>query len=122
MNVNVSDWVHGITGDGEMVYGFVESADRLQSLITLYVVKSDNVERERKYATVKLSTIKSVEGIDAEDLRHVDDLIDLALATRDEAWFMELTDGINTGQLVLLHASERLTQTKPNNRLGNMIG
>ena len=72
MNVNVSDWVHGRTGEGEMVYGFAESVDGQYGVVTLYVVKSDNEEREGKFATVRQSKVKLVADIESEDLRHVD--------------------------------------------------
>lgn len=122
MNVNVSDWVHGRTGEGEMVYGFVDSVDGLQGLVTLYVVKSDNDERDGKLATVRMSTVKTVADIDSGDLRHVGDLIDLALATKDEAWFMELTEGIDAGQPTEALAELDLSTFAPFNRLGKIVG
>lgn len=122
MNVNMSDWVHGRTAEGEMVYGFVESVDGLQGLVTLYVVKSDNDEREGKLATVRISTVKIVADIDSEDLRHADDLIDLALATRDEAWFLELTKGIEADQPAEAFTELDLSTLAPYNRLGKIVG
>lgn len=122
MNVNVSDWVHGRTGEGEMVYGFAESVDGQYGVVTLYVVKSDNEEREGKFATVRLSTVKLVADIDSEDLRHVDDLIDLALATRDEAWFLKLTEGSGDGQPAEVSPEIDITTFLPYNRLGKIVG
>jgi hypothetical protein len=122
MNVNVSDWVHGRTGEGEMVYGFAESVDGQYGVVTLYVVKSDNEEREGKFATVRLSTVKLVADIDSEDLRHVDDLIDLALATRDEAWFLKLTEGSGDGQPAEVSPEIDITTSLPYNRLGKIVG
>jgi hypothetical protein len=122
MNVNVSDWVHGRTGEGEMVYGFVDSVDGQYGVVTLYVVKSDNEEREGKLATVRLSTVKLVADIDSEDLRHADDLIDLALATRDEAWFLELTEGIGSERMAEARAEFDASDYIPYNRLGKIVG
>jgi hypothetical protein len=121
MNINVSDWVHGRTSDGEMVYGFVESMDVLQGLVALHVVKSDNEERVGRSVRVRLATIKPVSDSASTDLRHADELIDLALATWDEEWFMELTTS-NSGKERKRQKHEAIIQTAPPvNRLGKFI-
>ena len=120
-NFNVSDWVHGRTGEGEMVYGFVKSMDLLQGLVELHVVKSDNGERIGRSATVKRSTVKQVQDTVPTDPRQAAELIDLALATWDREWFMELTEIRGDAAQGEQSTVATVPPTSPTNRLGKFI-
>lgn len=121
MNISVSDWVHGRTGDGEMVYGFVETMDVLQGLVALHVVKSDNEERVGRSATVRLATVKPISESASSDLGQAVELIDLALATWDEAWFMELTASAAGTENKRKQTAAVIQTAPPVNRLGKFI-
>ena len=124
MRFNVSDWVHGKTVDGEMVYGFVEEVDSVQGIVTLFVVQSDHEERVGRTADVRASTVRKVPDAKPGDSRHVPDLIDLALATRDEAWFRELTGGRGSDNPRISARSQGGTALRvaPVNRLSRFFG
>ncbi|RIX50067.1 hypothetical protein D3P08_21170 [Paenibacillus nanensis] len=122
MTWRVSDWVSGRTVDDEMVYGFIEAIDWMQGFITLFVVRSDNEERIGRTAAVRLSSVKKVPDAAPQDSRHIPDLIDLALATWDEAWFRELTEGMGpTGQPVSQTKSHTALRTAHANRLNHYL-
>lgn len=123
MKFGVSDWVHGKTGEGEMVYGFVEAVDGVKDIVTLYVIQSDNDERIGRTTAVRASTVKKVPDADLKDSRHMADLIDLALATWDQAWFMELTEGLVAGERTAVRTEGgKALLDAPNNRLGQYLG
>ncbi|MDQ6420414.1 group-specific protein [Paenibacillus sp. LHD-117] len=123
MTFNISDWVHGRTMGGEMVYGFIESVDALKGIVTLFVVQSDNEERIGRHVAVKASTVKSVPDVSLRDNQPVQDLIDLALATWDEAWFKELTDGLGADERdVAKTTGSAVLKTAPVNRLSRLFG
>lgn len=91
MNFEVSDWVQGQTISGEFIFGYVEQIDLEQGVAKVYVVKSDNEDSAGRIALAKLHHLKQQAhwSPEEEDLRG---LIDLALVTQDQAWFVELSD------------------------------
>lgn len=123
MRFIVSDWVHGKTVEGEMVYGFVEAVDSVQGIVTIYVVQSDREERVGRATDVRASTVKKVKDAEPGNGRHVPELIDLALATWDEAWFRELTGGkgIEARNAVRPEGGTAL-RVAPKNRLSKFLG
>lgn len=121
MKWSVSDWVHGKTGEGEMVYGFVEDVDFMQGLVTLYVVKSDHEERVGRSVSVRMASVKPVPESATSDIKHSSELIDLALLTRDKGWFMELTEGLGAEQRSTSRQGGIMLQAAPVNRLGKFI-
>lgn len=92
MRLETSDWVHGKTNNGEMIQGFIEHIDTLNGIVTVQVVKSDNEEAVGKPAAVRDHWIKKLPDHAPMNEQQLLGLIDLALATWDEAWFMELTE------------------------------
>ncbi|CAM4356782.1 IDEAL domain-containing protein [Paenibacillus alkaliterrae] len=119
MKFNTSDWVQGKTKDGELIHGFIETIDILQGIVTVNVVKSDNEERVGHIVAVRASWIKRVPDTALEDAQLVQNLIDLALATWDEAWFMELTESLKSKELA---ASEADAQSRVYLALRNRLG
>jgi hypothetical protein len=96
MKLSVSDWVQGKTTDGELIHGFIETIDILQGIVTVHVVKSDNEERVGHIVAVRSSWIKRVPDVSLQDAEIARNLIDVALATWDETWFMELTESLKS--------------------------
>lgn len=117
--MNISDWVQGKAQDGELIQGFIESMDALQGIVSVYVVKSDNEEIIGKSVAVREHWIKNAADLPVNDPQLVQNLIDMALATWDEAWFQELTD-----TLKLIYSDPALVGSRSrkypshNNRLG----
>ncbi len=96
MEMKVSDWVQGKTTDGELIHGYIETIDVLQGIVTVQVVKSDNEERVGQIVAVRSSWIKRVPDVSLQDAAIAQNLIDMALATWDESWFMELTESLKS--------------------------
>jgi enoyl reductase-like protein len=91
VQVHLGDWVSGTTVDDERIRGFVESVSKEQGSVLVRVTESD---REEIIGRVAESLIAKVELLDVEawtDEQTFHDLIDMALATKDEQWFMDLT-------------------------------
>ncbi|MBD2871325.1 IDEAL domain-containing protein [Paenibacillus arenilitoris] len=96
MKFNVSDWVQGKTGEGELIQGFIETMDILQGIATVYVVHSDNEATIGKVVAVREQWVRKLPDNTLEDAQYVQNLIDMALATRDKEWFMELTNELKS--------------------------
>ncbi|HZG77159.1 MAG TPA: IDEAL domain-containing protein [Paenibacillus sp.] len=86
------DWVAGTTMNDERIRGYVRSCDALTGIAAVFVVESDRTESVGKTAYAKEAQLKRLP--DDEALHHPEalrELIDVALAARDEVWFYELT-------------------------------
>ena len=101
MRLAEGDWVGGTTMNDERIRGYVRSCDPLTGIAAVAVVESDRAESVGKTAYAKEAQLKRLPDDDVlsspEALR---ELIDVALAARDEAWFYELT-----AELVALNAT-----------------
>ena len=100
--LNVTDWVTAKSHNGELIIGFIDRMDSENGLVKVTVATSDNKETIGK--TIPIST-KSVEklpmSISASE-KELQFLIDLALSTEDEDWFIDLSSRLNSiRQLVL---------------------
>ncbi|MFC4776878.1 IDEAL domain-containing protein [Paenibacillus sp. GCM10023252] len=97
MALDISDWVQARTLNGELVHGYIESVDALQRIATIHVVRSDNEDSVGKLIAVRDQWLKKLPDaqLDEQSLR---ELINLALATDDEPWFMELTEQLGQVQ------------------------
>ncbi|MBP3962987.1 hypothetical protein [Paenibacillus lignilyticus] len=96
MSFAISDWVQGRTKDGELIQGFITSMNDRQNTASVYVVQSDHDAAVGTTVTVLSGWIKeqpSVQVLDYEE--PILDFIELALATRDEEWFAELTERLH---------------------------
>ncbi|WP_239614871.1 hypothetical protein [Cohnella mopanensis] len=91
MKVEISDWVLAKTKNGELIHGFVEDLDDQQGMATVYTVKSDNVESVGKPVVVRERWLRKLPDYSPHDSEAIRSLIDIALSTRDEHWFQELT-------------------------------
>ncbi|NOV04623.1 IDEAL domain-containing protein [Paenibacillus planticolens] len=101
MNYQISDWVTATTNQDEMLHGYVESMDVLGGLTRIYVIASDRESAIGKVMEVSNQDVRKlpVSSLDIEE--QVKSLIDVALAVRDEMWFLELT-----GKLLAIQQSE----------------
>ncbi len=88
--IRIGDWIKGISKNEYEFQGYVEAISATHGSLLVRVVKS---EQQSKVGKVIESHMSRVDMMD-EDLSEEQDvyaLIELALQTRDEAWFMELT-------------------------------
>ncbi|TFE28118.1 hypothetical protein [Cohnella luojiensis] len=107
MKVEISDWVHAKTRNGELIHGFVDGLDEEQRMANVFVVKSDNDESVGKSILVREQWVRKLPTYALEDAEAIQSLIDIALSTKDDQWFEELTlklqsvskaEGTNKGQ------------------------
>ncbi|PSL41840.1 IDEAL domain-containing protein [Planomicrobium soli] len=93
--LTTSDWVKGISRHGELIIGFIDSMSMVQEAVNVTVVKSDNEELIGKTIPMSAKQVESVPTGQTKDTEQLEFLIDLALSTGDEAWFIELTAELN---------------------------
>ncbi|QMV43444.1 hypothetical protein [Cohnella cholangitidis] len=96
MKVEISDWVQAKTRNGELIHGFVEALDSQQEMATVYTVKSDNAESVGKSVVVRERWLRKLPEYSPQDSEAIRSLIDIALMTRDEQWFSELSPALST--------------------------
>lgn len=100
MRLETSNWVQGKTSNGELIQGFIEHIDTLEGIVTVHVIKSDNEAAVGKATTVREHWIKKIPEDAPINAQQLLSMIDIALATRDEAWFMELTNQLQDVKLL----------------------
>lgn len=93
--LKTSDWVKGISRHGELIIGFIDSMNMVQEAVNVTVVKSDNEELIGKTIPMSAKQVESVPAGGTIDAAQLEFLIDLALSTGDEAWFIELSAELN---------------------------
>jgi hypothetical protein len=98
MNINVADWVQGNTRKGELIQGFVEEVDWMQGMVKVHVIASDNEEAIGKPVHMRTNWVKALPVNPIEDRAQLESLIDVALVTRDEEWFMELSGRLDAAR------------------------
>ncbi|PFO09758.1 group-specific protein [Bacillus sp. AFS076308] len=100
MLLQTGDWIKGTLRDGELVMGFIESLDT-SGIVKVTVVTSDNNEIIGKKVSMLSERVKRLPVSNVSNKAQVQFLIDLALSTGDEEWFIELSSKLNSmNQLV----------------------
>ncbi|MBS4215251.1 MULTISPECIES: IDEAL domain-containing protein [Neobacillus] len=90
-SLKTGDWIKGTSWDGELILGFIESMDILEGVVKVTVIRSDNTETIGKTIPILSKQVKKLPVSTATNKEQTRFLIDLALSTGDEEWFMELT-------------------------------
>jgi len=100
MLLQTGDWIKGTLRDGELVMGFIESLDT-SGIVKVNVVTSDNNEIIGKKVSMLSERVKRLPVSNVSNKAQIQFLIDLALSTGDEEWFLELSSKLNSmNQLV----------------------
>ncbi|MBP1993553.1 IDEAL domain-containing protein [Paenibacillus eucommiae] len=94
MQVQPGDWVSGTTVEDEKIRGFVEAVSWERGSALVRVTESDRKDAIGRIAEGLLSKLELLQVEAWLDERALADLIDIALVTRDEQWFMELTSSL----------------------------
>ena len=89
--LKTSDWVKGISRNGELIIGFIDSMSILEEAVNVIVAESDNEEMIGKTIPMSIKQVESIPVAKNKDAGQLEFLIDLALATGDEKWFHELS-------------------------------
>jgi hypothetical protein len=96
MNFEKGDWVRGRSREGELIHGYIENVDLIQNIMKVFVIKSDNENIIGKSVWI---FNKYTEKLPSQTLSNETELlalIDLALLTKDEKWFLELTEAFKS--------------------------
>lgn len=122
MGFAISDWVQGRTKDGELIQGFIMSMNEKQNIASVYVVRSDHDAAVGTTVAVLSSWIKEQPTAQVLDYEEpILDFIELALATRDEEWFAELTERLHEVVQKQANDSDSAPILHNRNRLGRII-
>src|SRR5688500_16632810 len=85
------DWVQGRSRDGELIHGYVETVDSIQEIVKVNVVESDNDKAIGKSIWLLNKSAEKLPDLTVSNESQLLSLIDLALLSKDEQWFMELS-------------------------------
>ena len=85
------DWVQGRSRDGELIHGYVETIDSIQDIVKVNVVESDNEKAIGKSIWLLNESAEKLPDLSVTNESQLLSLIDLALLSKDELWFMELS-------------------------------
>lgn len=85
------DWVQGRFREGELIHGYVETVDSNQGIVKVHVVESDNEKVIGKSIWVLNKWIEKLPDITINNESQLLELIDLALLSKDEQWFKDLS-------------------------------
>ncbi|OLN21368.1 hypothetical protein BTO30_15330 [Domibacillus antri] len=94
----VGDWVKATTREGELVQGYIVNVDPLHDIMKVHVVDSDNESKVGKTIRLFNKWAAKLSILTAAREEQLLQLIDLALLTRDEQWFMDLSAALNSLQ------------------------
>ncbi|MGM0877349.1 MAG: IDEAL domain-containing protein [Bacillota bacterium] len=94
--LKTGDWVKGKSRDGELIVGYIESLDITKGVVKVTVVSSDNNETIGKTISILNKQIKRMPDSTVTNKEQIRFLIDLALSTGDEDWFIELSSKLNS--------------------------
>ncbi|MFE6136006.1 MULTISPECIES: IDEAL domain-containing protein [Bacillus] len=93
--LEVGDWVRGISREGELITGYIESFDTLGELVKVMVIRCDNEDTISKTISILSKHVKKLPESKAINKEQILFLIDLALVTGDEEWFIGLSSKLN---------------------------
>jgi hypothetical protein len=117
--LEVGDWVKGKTKNGELIYGYIEAVNSLQGTVKIKVMDCDNEQIIGKTVETLKQWVKKLPISTFDDEEQIKALIDLALLTKDESWFMELSAKLKSiRQAAKESGTENSTHPSFNNRLG----
>ena len=94
--LKVGDWVRGISNEGEFIVGYIVSLDEVEDVVTVSIVKRDDkytINEAILLFSKHVNKLPESKVINKEQILY---LIDLALLTGDEEWFIELSSKLNS--------------------------
>jgi hypothetical protein len=91
----IGDWIKGNTREGALVQGYIVGINSSHGVIKMHVVDSDNEKMVGRTIRMLHTWAKKLSISSAAREEQIFQLIDIALLTKDEKWFMELSAGLN---------------------------
>jgi len=89
--LSVGDWVSGKSVNDERIRGYIRDYNSVAGTVTVAVVESDRTESIGRTVYAWETQVKRLPDDALSSPEALRELIDVALAARDEAWFYELT-------------------------------
>ncbi|MGG4263875.1 IDEAL domain-containing protein [Peribacillus simplex] len=117
---NNGDWVQGRSREGELIHGFIETVSANREIVKVNVVESDNEKAVGKSIWIPSKWTEKLPDLEISNESHLLALIDLALLSKDETWFMELSGKLESNKMhpkLNVRKSEFLI---PGNRIGKL--
>lgn len=111
------DWVKGKSPDGELLLGYLQNVDLMKGLVMVNVVKCDNEHQVGKTMMLQKKRVEKLPVSATKNEHQLTQLIDLALKTRDEQWFMDLSTELNLIRSTFKQSSTQDNASHPDNRL-----
>jgi hypothetical protein len=96
--VQVSDWVSGTSVHDEKFIGYVEAID-LNGMVKVMVTQCDHAEAVGLLVGSSLTKLEKLGEYEPNEETPLRSLMDLALMTRDLAWFNDLVAELHIAQL-----------------------
>lgn len=93
--LTTGDWVKGTSRNGELIIGYVENLDLQGATVSAKVITSDNREIEGRSIPLMTKDVIKLPDSKIANKEQIRFLIDLALSTGDEEWFLALTKKLN---------------------------
>ncbi|WP_210366996.1 IDEAL domain-containing protein [Bacillus sp. REN3] len=90
------DWVKTKLKEGELILGYIESLDIINGLVNINVVTSDIDEVVGQTVVIGLKYVEGIPAAKVKNKEQIRFLIDLALMTGDEEWFLELSSKLKS--------------------------
>ncbi|BCB03944.1 IDEAL domain-containing protein [Bacillus sp. KH172YL63] len=94
--LKTGDWIKGTSREGELFIGYIENFDLPGGTIKAKIVTSDNKTIEGKTIPMLSKQVTQIPDAPVKNKEQLQHLIDLALATGDKEWFMELTSKLES--------------------------
>jgi hypothetical protein len=94
--LEIGDWVNGKSKNGELIRGYIETVDPLQGTVKVNVVACDNEKTIGRTIETLNKWVEKLPISVTDNEEQILYLIDLALSTEDEHWFMELSAKLNS--------------------------
>ncbi len=89
--VEESCWVTGKTPNGELIIGYIDKIDPAKDIVRVTVVNSDNEDIVGDTIEMLHHWVETIPSSFEKSKTQLEFLIDLALETKDEEWFLELS-------------------------------
>ena len=89
--LKIGDWIKGMSSNGELILGYIETIDIYNTIVRVCVIESDNKKLKGRTIRVRENDIEKQSVISDFTEGELLNLIDLALSTRDKRWFFDLT-------------------------------
>lgn len=118
--IREGDWVSGTTAEDEKFIGFVESLDE-SGVLKVWVTQCDRESTIGTSIETRLVKARKLPASVQPNRGQLRDLIELALVTRDRAWFDELADRMASAPDGAERPENRSGGVSRVSRLGNSI-